>query len=151
VNVKAWYGCSDKVAMERSSGFRMFQLSHPEGFDEDIGNVRLWNMSIGGRYIINKFGRFRTYVSGGGGFYRTIVEDNRANVAEYIIKDTYEKPGLYLGGGLKVWLGGPLSAEVNPVFSYVLGVDETSDSDIEIDYLNRIFTFDINVGIAVDF
>lgn len=151
VNVKAWYDLSDEVGLELSSGFYEFPLQTDYQLESDeVGKVRLWNMSLGVKYVIKKFGRFKTYINGGGGYFRAIVQDDRMFIPENPPKDKYENPGIHIGGGLKAWLGGPLYADVNPVFSYVFDVDKTDDG-WEVSYLNRLYMFAINIGLGVDF
>ncbi len=146
--VKAWHNLSDIVSIELSSGFYDFRIESDDGGDSS-GSVRPWNMSLGVKYRIKKSGRFSTYLNGGAGYYRIAIEVT--NVAEYAIKNKYEKPGLYIGGGFKYWIGGPLYAEVNPVFSYIFGLSGTPGNYEQGDLLGKLYMFAINIGLAVDF
>ena len=67
-----------------------------------------------------------------------------------IQESVYKKPGFYVSSGLKAYLGGPFSAEINPVFSYVLGIEKDLDMVGNEQFLNKFYKFDINMGLAVD-
>ena len=152
--VKVWYDFTPNLSVVLSGGSNSYELSTNERYNDDYGNIRLWDVLLGGRFTTT-FGRFSTYISGGGGFYRVIIEDKitRAEGTDWFGKDgkyIFEKPGVYIGGGLKTHVWGPLSAEVNPVFSYILGIDPEQDIGRYNSGLNKLYKFDINIGMAVD-
>ncbi|MCP4231219.1 MAG: hypothetical protein GY771_13860 [bacterium] len=146
ISGKGWYDINRNIALEaainysRYPGEDLIRLCwYPGDFLPE--RLDLWGASIGGRFGL-PIAFLTPYVSAGVGLYHAIVTEGRFDPVEIHYNSTY--PGIYVGAGTKVHLFGPVSLDVSPTYSYVFGTGGEGDR------IERLSTFDLNVGMAVD-
>ena len=144
--VKGRFDINQKLGIECTGTFSKYPhewmgrlLDAPGSYYPE--DLFFWSIRFGGIYDL-PVEIIPLYCTGGVGLYHVSVTESRYDPVEIHFEKSY--PGIYVGAGMKVKLFSPLSLDVSPTYSYVLGTGGEGDK------LKRLSTFDINIGMAVD-
>ncbi|MCP4231220.1 MAG: porin family protein [bacterium] len=143
---KVWYDISRNLAVEAAAGYSEYPTEPLTLPADDPGafvpeNLTLLSGRLGARFGL-PIAFLTPYASVGAGFYHVSVAERRLDGLEDNFSKCY--PGVYVGVGAKVRLYGPVSLDVSPTYSYVFGTGGEGDR------IERLSTFDLNVGMAID-
>ena len=82
------------------------------------------------------------YISVGTGLFNVSVTESRLDGSEWHFSESY--PGISIGGGVRAVLYGPISLDISPTYSFILGLDEMNVG------MQKLRPLDIDIGIIAD-